>query len=92
MNNKDYTSFEGMEFYLKKYQFYFEGSKVNHLADERLWKLNVLSDLVRMKRTESDAIKEWEKYKEDLIKYHKKYTDEIRSELEKKSDEPDLFS
>ena len=91
MNHKDYTSFEGMEFYLKKYQFYFEGSKVNHLADERLWKLNVLSDLVRMKRTESDAEEEWEKYKPELIKYLEKYTDEIKDESNNKSAEPDLF-
>lgn len=92
MNNKDYNSFDGMEFYLKKYQFYFEGSKVNHLADERLWKLNVLSDLVRMKRTESEAEEEWEKYKPKLIKYLEKFTVEIRNELEKKSAEQDLFS
>lgn len=90
-SHKDYNSFDGMEFYLKKYQFYFEGSKVSQLADERLWQLNVIADLTRMKRTEEEAIKEWEKYKEDLIKYLKKYTDEIKDELKKKSAETDLF-
>lgn len=91
-SHEDYKTNKDLSFYISTYQFYFEGAEVDNLADERLWKLNVISDLIRINKEPEKALKEWLKYKPVLIKHLEKYANEIKDELNKPKDkEPDLF-